>query len=126
MEPEALITIAVMFGLLCLFACRPTRHIEEEQEEEVEEIEDSDIDEELMDDLLNDLRKYAGIAREVSVKRANGDVIEVKFRSDEPAKVVHNVASVTPEPSSKMVWSEDGRMLHRMPERETMSWGGEQ
>jgi hypothetical protein len=123
MEPEALTTIAVMFVLLCLFACRPTRHIEEEQEEEIE---DSDIDEELTDEILAQLRAYAGIAREVSVKRANGDVYEVKFRSDEPAKVVHNVASVTPEPSSKMVWSEDGRMLHRMPERETMSWGGEQ
>jgi hypothetical protein len=122
MTPEALATIAVMFVLGCFFSCRPKPVIEEA----VEEIEDSDIDEELMDDLLNDLRKYAGIAREVSVKRANGDVIEVKFRSDEPIKAVHNVASVTPEPSSKMVWSEDGRMLHRMSERETMSWGGEQ
>ena len=126
MELEALATIAVMFVLLCLFSCRPKPAVEEAVkeavEEAVEEIEDSDIDEELMDDLLNDLRKYAGIAREVSVKRANGDVVEVKFRSDEPVKAVHNVAEHTPEPSSKLVWSEDGRSLIR----ETMSWGGEQ
>jgi hypothetical protein len=121
MEPEAIYTILGIFGFACLISRRPSVAVEDEAEDE-----DSDILPELMDDLLNDLRAYATIAREVSVKRANGDVIEVKFRSDEPIKAVHNVASVTPEPSSKMVWSEDGRMLHRMSERETMSWGGEQ
>jgi hypothetical protein len=115
MEPEQLYWIAGIFSFCCLISRRPAVAVEVE-------FEDSEVDEELMDDLLNDLRAYAGIAREVSVKRANGDIIEVKFRSDETPKVVHNVAAVTPEQSSKMVWSEDGRML----QRETMSWGGEQ
>lgn len=122
MEPEAVYTILSIFSLAVLFSRRPSVAVEEAVKEAVEEIGDSDIDEELMDDLLNDLRKYAGIAREVSVKRANGDVVEVKFRNDEPVKAVHNVAEHTPEPSSKLVWSEDGRSLIR----ETMSWGGEQ
>lgn len=110
METEAIWIILSIFGIAVLFSRRPSVAAEEE-------FEDSDVDEELMDDLLNDLRAYATIAREVSVKRANGDVIEVKFRSDEPAKVVHNVASGTPEQSSKLVWSENGRML----ERETLN-----
>lgn len=115
METEAIWIILSIFGFACLFSRRPSVAVEEE-------FEDSEVDEELMDDLLNDLRAYATIAREVSVKRANGDVIEVKFRSDEPTKVVHNVAESTPEQVSKMVWSEDKRML----QRETLNWGGEQ
>jgi hypothetical protein len=111
MEPEAIYIILSVFSLAVLLSRRPSVAVEEE------EFEDSDVDDELMDDLLNDLRAYATIAREVSVKRANGDVIEVKFRSDEPAKVVHNVVSGTPEQSSKLVWSENGRML----ERETLN-----
>jgi hypothetical protein len=106
MEPEAIYTILSVFSLAVLLSRRPSVAVEEE-------FEDSDVDDELMDDLLNDLRAYATIAREVSVKRANGDVIEVKFRSDEPAKVVHNVVSGTPEQSNKLVWSEDRRMLQR-------------
>jgi hypothetical protein len=118
MEPEALATIAVMFVLLCLFACRTKAVVEEEQEEEIEDLED---EEEAEDKTLLEIRAYHLIAREVSVKRANGDVYEVKFRHDEPTKVVHNVAAVTPE-QTKMVWSEGGRML----QRETLNWGGEQ
>lgn len=110
MEPEQLYWIAGIFSFCCLISRRPRVAVEEE-------FEDSDIDEELMDDLLNDLRAYATIAREVSVKRANGDVIEVKFRSDEPAKVVHNVA----ENTGRMVWAEGGRMLQREE-----IWGGEE
>jgi hypothetical protein len=116
MDPIQLYWIAGIFSFCCLISRRPSVAAVEE------EFEDSEVDEELMDDLLNDLRAYATIAREVSVKRANGDVIEVKFRSDETPKVVHNVAAVTPEQQSKMIWSEDGRML----QRETLNWGGEQ
>jgi Na+/H+ antiporter NhaB len=121
MEPEALTTIAVMFVLMALFSYRHMAVTATGERDEIEEIEDSDIDEELTDEILAQLRAYAGVAREVSVKRANGDVYEVKFRHDEPTKVVHNVAAVTPE-QTKMVWSEDGRML----QRETLNWGGEQ
>jgi hypothetical protein len=114
MDHEQIYWIAGIFSFCCLISRRPSVAVEEEAEDEDE---DSDMLPELMDDLLNDLRAYATIAREVSVKRANGDVIEVKFRSDEPAKVVHNVAVDT----GKMVWAEGGRHL----ERESI-WGGEE
>lgn len=106
MEPEQIYWIAGIFAFACLFSRRPTVAVEEE-------FEDSEVDEELMDDLLNDLRQYAAIAKEVSVKRANGDVIEVKFRGDEPPKVVHNVPVATEPQGNKLVWSQDGRSLVR-------------
>lgn len=115
LEPLQLYWIAGIFSFCCLISRRPSVAVEEE-------FEDSEEDEELEDKTLLELQAYHLIAREVSVKRANGDVYEVKFRHDDMAKVVHNVASGTPEPSTRLVWSEDGRML----QRETLNWGGEQ
>jgi len=114
MEPEAVYAIGVMLALLILVPLT-RRH------EEVE-FDESDIDDNLMDDLLNDLRSYANIAKEVTVTRANGDVVAVKFRGDETPKKCDIVAPATDIQTSKLVWAEDGRHL----KRETLNWGSEQ
>lgn len=104
MEPAATYSIIVLFAVLVAFSRRPAPEVE---------FEDSEVDEELMDDLLNDLRQYAAIAKEVTVTRANGEVVAVKFRGDESPKVVHNVPVATEPQGNKLVWSQDGRSLVR-------------